>query len=183
MNVIPLEIPEVLCIEPRVFEDARGEFFEAWSERDFAEHVMHETFVQDNVSRSVRGVLRGLHYQLVQPQGKLVRCTQGTVFDVAVDIRRSSSTFGQWVGAELSEANRRALWVPPGFAHGFVTLSETSVFQYKCTAYYAPEFDRTIKWDDPVLGIEWPEIGASSGVLVSEKDQRGASFEAAEVFA
>ena len=182
MIVTPLEIPDVLSVDPRVYEDARGEFYEAWSARVFAEHAMHETFVQDNVSRSVRGVLRGLHYQLVHPQGKLVRCTQGTVFDVAVDIRRSSPTFGRWVGEELSAANRRALWIPPGFAHGFVTLSETAVFQYKCTEYYAPEFDRTIKWDDSVLGIEWPVIGGAEGVLVSEKDKQGSSFDAAEVF-
>jgi len=182
MNFRTLAIGDVNLIEPRVFEDARGEFFEAWSSRDFAEHGLKLSFVQDNVSRSTHGVLRGLHYQIEKPQGKLVRCTLGTVFDVAVDLRRSSPTFGQWVGEELSAQNRRSMWIPPGFAHGFVVQSDSALFEYKCTEYYQQEHDRTIKWDDADLAIDW-KLGAIEAPIVSEKDAQGAAFSDAEVFA
>ena len=157
MNVIPTAIPDVLIIEPRVFGDQRGFFFESFHRRQFAERIGRNVdFVQDNHSRSVKNVLRGLHYQIQQPQGKLVRVVQGTVFDVAVDIRRSSPTFGQHVGVELSAENKRLLWVPEGFAHGFVVLSDTAEFLYKTTDYWAPEFERSLAWNDPAIGIQWP---------------------------
>lgn len=181
MNVIRTEIPDVLILEPRVFGDARGFFLESFNERVFREATgVDLPFVQDNHSRSGRGVLRGLHYQLQQAQGKLVRVVRGAVFDVAVDVRRSSPTFGQWVGCELSEDNHRQFWVPPGFAHGFVVLSETADFLYKATDYYAPEHERCIAWDDPAVGIRWPE-----GIepKLSEKDRRGLALAEAEVFA
>jgi dTDP-4-dehydrorhamnose 3,5-epimerase len=183
MKVTPLAIPDVKLIEPRVFGDERGFFLETWNAAVFREAGLDLTFVQDNWSRSTRGVLRGLHYQLKHTQGKLVRCVSGEVFDVAVDIRRSSPTFGQWVGALLSEANKAALWVPPGFAHGFVTLSESADFQYKCTARYHPESERTIRWDDPEVGIEWP-LDAGITVQLSEKDAtQGKRLTEAEVLA
>jgi dTDP-4-dehydrorhamnose 3,5-epimerase len=181
MKVTPLAIPDVLLIEPKVFGDERGFFFESFNQQAFnAATGTNHQFVQDNHSRSVRGVLRGLHYQIQQPQGKLVRVVQGAVFDVAVDIRKSSPTFGQWVGEELSADNHRQLWVPPGFAHGFLVLSETAEFLYKATDYYAPQHERCIAWDEAALGIAWP-----SGVapLLSSKDQAGMPLTQAELFA
>ncbi|KAF1067118.1 dTDP-4-dehydrorhamnose 3,5-epimerase [Variovorax sp.] len=181
MKATPTAIPEVLVIEPKVFGDARGFFFESFNGKAFDEAVgRHVEFVQDNHSRSAKGVLRGLHYQIQQPQGKLVRCVRGAVFDVAVDIRRSSPTFGQWVGEELSEDNHKQLWVPAGFAHGFLVLTETAEFLYKTTDYYAPAHERCIKWDDADLAIAWPATGGAP--QLSGKDQAGASFAGAEVF-
>ena len=156
MNVQELEIPDVKLIEPRVHGDDRGFFLETWSEADFRKHDLDIRFVQDNWSRSVRGVLRGLHYQLQHPQGKLVRCVAGVVFDVAVDLRRSSPTFGRWVGEVLSAENKRALWIPPGFAHGFLTLSASADFQYKCSDIYFPDGERTLAWNDAGVGVDWP---------------------------
>ena len=156
MKVTPLAIPDVLLIEPRVFGDARGFFMETWHERTFAEAGIAARFVQDNHSRSARGVLRGLHYQLKKPQGKLVRVVSGEVFDVAVDLRRHSPSFGRWVGARLAEDNKHLLWVPPGFAHGFCVLSEHADFLYKCSEFYAPEDEHALRWDDPDIGIDWP---------------------------
>ncbi|MBP7581752.1 MAG: dTDP-4-dehydrorhamnose 3,5-epimerase [Vogesella sp.] len=181
MNIIDTAITDVKIIEPRVFGDERGFFYESFSQRLFDEAVGHRVdFVQDNHSRSARGVLRGLHYQLPPyAQGKLVRCTVGEVFDVAVDIRRSSSTFGQWVGVHLSAENKRQLWIPAGFAHGFVTLSEHAEFLYKSTQYYAPSHDRGILWNDPAIGIAWPDAGA---LQLSGKDQVQPLLAAAELF-
>ena len=175
MKVTPTAIPDVLIIEPKVFGDARGFFYESFNGRAFDEAVgRHVEFVQDNHSRSSKGVLRGLHYQIQQPQGKLVRVARGAVFDVAVDIRKSSPTFGKWVGVELSEDNHKQLWVPPGFAHGFLVLSEAADFLYKTTDYYAPAHERCIAWDDPNVGIDWTleEAGISAPIL-SEKDRKG----------
>ena len=156
-TVIPTTIPEVLILEPQVFGDARGFFFESFNQRDFADKTGVElAFVQDNHSKSDQGVLRGLHYQIQHPQGKLVRVVQGEVFDVAVDLRRSSATFGQWSGVHLSADNHRQLWVPPGFAHGFVVLSERAEFLYKTTDYWFPEHERSLRWNDPAVGIQWP---------------------------
>ncbi|HVE53456.1 MAG TPA: dTDP-4-dehydrorhamnose 3,5-epimerase [Ramlibacter sp.] len=181
MKVTPTAIPEVLVLEPRVFGDHRGFFYESFNEKAFGEATgLALPFVQDNHSRSARGVLRGLHYQVKQAQGKLVRVARGSVFDVAVDIRRSSPTFGRWVGVELSEENHRQLWVPPGFAHGFVVLTESADFLYKTTDYYAPEHERCIAWNDPEVGIAWP---AGVEPKLSEKDSRGLALRAAEVFA
>ena len=181
MQATPTAIPEVLIIEPRVFGDARGFFFESYNARAFAQATgLDLNFVQDNHSRSARGVLRGLHYQLKQPQGKLVRVVRGSVYDVAVDVRKSSPTFGRWVGVELSESNHRQLWVPPGFAHGFLVTSESADFLYKTTDYYAPEHERCIAWNDPAIGIEWPLEGAPA---LSAKDQQGVLLAQAEVFA
>lgn len=179
MNIVPTAIPDVLIIEPKVFEDERGFFYESYNKRALSEHGIDREFVQDNHSRSVRNVLRGLHYQIRQPQGKLVRVISGEVFDVAVDIRRSSKTFGQWVGVNLSDNNRRQLWVPEGFAHGFLVISETAEFIYKCTDYYAPEQERTIMWNDERLGIEWPVIDE---LIMSEKDKAGIPFSSAECY-
>lgn len=174
MKATPLRIPDVLLLEPRVFEDERGFFYESYNQQAFDEAVGHPvTFVQDNHSRSVKGTLRGLHYQIRQPQGKLVRVTRGAVFDVAVDLRTNSPTFGQWVGEYLSEENNRMLWVPPGFAHGFLVTSGTADFQYKCTDFYAPEYERCIRWDDGQLSIEWP---TASQPITSEKDNQGLGF-------
>ena len=181
MKIIATAIPDVLIIEPRVFGDARGFFFESFNQQAFrAATGLDVAFVQDNHSRSAQGVLRGLHYQIEQPQGKLVRVVRGAVFDVAVDLRQASPTFGQWVGVELSEENHRQLWVPAGFGHGFLTLSETADFLYKTTDYYAPEFERCIAWNDPTLGIEWPLDGLTA--LLSQKDQAGVLLANAEVF-
>lgn len=181
MNVIPTAIPDVLIIEPKVFGDARGFFFESFNQRAFNQAVGQEVeFVQDNHSRSSRGVLRGLHYQIRQPQGKLVRVVRGAVFDVAVDVRKSSPTFGRWVGVALTEDNHRQLWVPPGFAHGFVVTSESADFLYKTTDYYAPEHERCIVWNDETIGIEWPLDAAPQ---LSAKDQMGQPLATAEVFA
>lgn len=181
MKATPTTIPDVLVIEPKVFGDARGFFFESFNQRAFNKATgLNETFVQDNHSRSARGVLRGLHYQIQHPQGKLVRVVRGTVFDVAVDIRKSSPTFGQWVGVELSEDNHKQLWVPAGFAHGFLVLSETADFLYKTTDYYAPTHERCIAWNDPAIGIAWPNGLVPS---LSKKDQAGHSLAQAEAFA
>lgn len=171
MKATRLSIPEVVLIEPKVFGDARGFFFESFNQKAFNEATgTNHQFVQDNHSRSSRGVLRGLHYQIQQPQGKLVRVARGAVFDVAVDIRRSSPTFGQWVGAELTEDNQHQLWVPPGFAHGFVVLSESADFLYKTTDYYAPQHERCIAWNDPSIGISWPALAQGQQPLLSAKD-------------
>ena len=181
MQVIPTAIPDVLVIEPKVFGDARGFFFESYNENTFAQATgLKVDFVQDNHSRSAKGVLRGLHYQLKQAQGKLVRVVRGSVYDVAVDLRKSSPTFGRWVGAELSEGNHRQMWVPAGFAHGFLVTSESADFLYKTTDYYAPEHERCIAWNDPAIGIEWPVGGLPQ---LSGKDQQGKLLAQAEVYA
>lgn len=180
MQVIRTALPEVVILEPRVFGDTRGFFMESYNARAFHEATgVHAEFVQDNHSRSARGVLRGLHYQIREAQGKLVRVVRGRVFDVAVDLRRSSPTFGRWTGAELSEDNQRQMWVPEGFAHGFVVLSESADFLYKTTAYYAPEHERCLIWNDPTVGVEWPLDGAP---LLSDKDRRGLPLGECEVF-
>ena len=172
MKSISTAIADVLILEPSVFGDTRGFFFESFNSRAFAEATsLQLDFVQDNHSRSAKGVLRGLHYQAFQPQGKLVRVVRGSVFDVAVDIRKTSPTFGQWVGVELSESNQRQLWVPPGLAHGFLVTSETADFLYKTTDYYAPEHERCLAWDDPAIGIEWPTQNMQP--LLSGKDAAG----------
>lgn len=182
MNVIGTAIADVLILEPKVFGDTRGFFLESFNERAFEAAVGRSVrFVQDNHSRSSKGVLRGLHYQIQQPQGKLVRVTSGAVFDVAVDIRKSSATFGQWVGAELSAENQRQLWVPEGFAHGFLVLSDTADFLYKTTDYYSPEHERCIAWNDGDLKIQWPDIGELP--QLSKKDAAGAALATADVFA
>ena len=182
MNVTPSpKLPDVLIIEPRVFGDARGFFFESFNARAFRERAGFEPqFVQDNHSRSSRGVLRGLHYQIRQPQGKLVRVVRGRVFDVAVDLRRSSPTFGQWDGWELSEENHRQIWIPPGFGHGFVVLSDSADFLYKTTDYYAPEHERCLLWNDPSLGVQWPVDGLE--LKLSDKDLRGLALAGCECF-
>ena len=181
MKIIPTEIADVLIIEPKVFGDARGFFFESFNQNAFQKATgLSVNFVQDNHSRSAQGVLRGLHYQIEQSQGKLVRVVRGAVFDVAVDLRKSSATFGKWVGAELTEENKRQMWVPPGFAHGFLTLSESAEFLYKTTDYYAPQFERCIAWNDPTLSVAWPLSGASP--LVSGKDQAGLLLSDAPLF-
>lgn len=180
MKVTPTKIPDVLILEPEVFGDERGFFMESFNARKFAEATgLGVQFVQDNHSRSAKGVLRGLHYQLQQPQGKLVRVVRGAVFDVAVDIRKHSATFGQWVGVELSAENHRQLWVPAGFAHGFLVLSETADFLYKTTDYYAPEHERCIRWDDPKIDIQWPVDHKPS---LSGKDTLGKLLNDAEIF-
>lgn len=181
MKVISTAIPEVKIIEPVVFGDERGFFHETWNARSFSQAGLNIEFVQDNHSRSGRGVLRGLHYQLYQPQGKLVRVVAGRVFDVAVDLRQSSPTFGRWVGVELSAANKRMVWIPPGFAHGFVTLEDATDFLYKCTDFYAPEHDRTLMWNDPAIGIDWPLEGLV--LQLSAKDKLGKLLADAELFA
>jgi len=182
MNALPTPIEGLLVLEPKVFGDERGFFMESYNQRMFRELTgTSPDFVQDNHSRSARGVLRGLHYQLQQPQGKLVRVTSGVVFDVAVDLRRASPTFGRWHGVELSGENKRQFWVPAGFAHGFVVLSETADFLYKTTDYYAPEYERCIAWNDPAIGIDWPLAGIEP--KLSAKDQAGVSLAQAEVFA
>ena len=181
MKVTPTAIADVLIIEPTVFGDARGFFYESFNQKAFNEATGQSlNFVQDNHSRSAKGVLRGLHYQIQQPQGKLVRVVRGAVFDVAVDIRKSSPTFGKWVGVELTEENHRQLWVPPGFAHGFVVLSESADFLYKTTDYYAPQYERCLLWNDASLAITWPLDGEPG---LSGKDAQGTPFRTAEVFA
>ena len=183
MKVISTALPGVLILEPQVFGDARGFFTESYNRRRFAAATgLDIDFVQDNHSRSARGVLRGLHYQLRQPQGKLVRVVQGAVFDVALDIRRDSPTFGRWVGVELTADNRRQLWVPAGLAHGFVVLSDSADFLYKTSDYYAPEHERSIRWDDPAIGIQWPL--AAHGIdtpILSAKDREGLPLAQAEL--
>jgi dTDP-4-dehydrorhamnose 3,5-epimerase len=181
MNVIKTAIPDVLIIEPKVFGDIRGFFFESYTQRQFEELTgIAPVFVQDNHSRSAGGVLRGLHYQLQQTQGKLVRVTAGEVFDVCIDLRRSSPTFGQSVSVILSAENHRQIWIPPGFAHGFLVTSDNAEFLYKTTDYYAPEHERCLLWNDPVLGIEWP---LQQEPLLSAKDKAGLPLALAEVFA
>jgi dTDP-4-dehydrorhamnose 3,5-epimerase len=180
VKVIATALPDVLLVEPKVFGDARGFFLESWNAKSFAEAGIPAAFVQDNHSRSPRGVLRGLHYQIRQPQGKLVRVVSGEVFDVAVDLRRASPTFGRWVGERLSADNKRMLWIPPGFAHGFLVLSESADFLYKTTDYYAPEHERVIAWNDPDLGIRWPLAGTPT---LSARDAAGARLNDAEHFA
>lgn len=181
MKAITTEIPDVLIIEPKVFGDARGFFFESFNQESFKKITgLDVTFVQDNHSRSAKGVLRGLHYQINRPQGKLVRVVRGVVFDVAVDIRKSSPTFGRWVGVELSESNNRQLWVPPGMAHGFMVLSEVADFLYKTTDYYAPEYERCISWADPQLDIKWPDLGLDP--ILSNKDSVAVNLGFAEVY-
>jgi dTDP-4-dehydrorhamnose 3,5-epimerase len=180
MRIQTTEIPDVLVIEPKVFGDDRGFFYESFNERRFKELTgITENFVQDNHSKSARNVLRGLHYQIQQPQGKLARVVSGEVFDVAVDLRKSSPTFGRWVGVTLSAANKRQMWVPPGFAHGFVVISDSAEFLYKTTDYWAPEFERTILWSDPEIGIDWP---LESAPILSGKDQIGNTLASAELF-
>ena len=179
MRALPTAIPDVLVVEPRVFEDVRGFFFESWNRRAFAEAGIDADFVQDNHSRSRRGVLRGLHYQVLHAQGKLVRVTVGEVFDVAVDLRRSSPTFGRHVAMTLSAANRRMLFIPPGFAHGFLVVSDAAEFLYKTTDYWYPAHERTLQWNDPALGIAWP-----SGIepALAAKDAAGVPLAAADVY-
>ncbi|GAB2850488.1 dTDP-4-dehydrorhamnose 3,5-epimerase [Pseudoduganella ginsengisoli] len=180
MNVIKTPLEGLLVIEPTVFGDQRGFFYESFNAQRFAEQTgVNVQFVQDNHSRSAKGVLRGLHYQIQQAQGKLVRVTSGAVFDVAVDLRKSSPTFGQWYGLELSEENKRQLWIPAGFAHGFVVTSEFAEFLYKTTDYYAPAFERSVIWNDPAIGIEWPLDGEP---LLSAKDKAGVPLAQAEVY-
>lgn len=180
MIVTPTSIPDVIILEPKVFGDNRGFFFESFNQQAFNKAIGQEVqFVQDNHSRSAKNVLRGLHYQIQQPQGKLVRVIQGAVFDVAVDIRKSSPTFGQWTGIELSEENHRQLWVPAGFAHGFLVLTDSAEFLYKTTDYYAPEFERCIAWNDPSIGVHWP---IEDDPQLSGKDQQGVLLNSAEVF-
>ena len=180
-TVTPTAIPEVLVLEPKVFGDARGFFFESFNARDFAQATgLDVTFVQDNHSLSAQGVLRGLHYQVEHAQGKLVRVVQGEVFDVAVDLRQSSPTFGQWVGERLSADNKKQLWVPPGFAHGFVVLSERAEFLYKTTDYWYPEHERSLLWNDPAIGIDWP---LQWQPLLAAKDAAAAPLAQAQVFA
>jgi dTDP-4-dehydrorhamnose 3,5-epimerase len=180
MEVIQTEIPDVVIIEPKVFGDERGFFLESFNEKTFSEKTgVTASFVQDNHSRSAQNVLRGLHYQIQNPQGKLVRVTSGSVYDVALDIRKSSATFGQWTGCLLSDDNHRQLWVPPGFAHGFVVLSEVADFLYKTTNYYSPGHERCILWNDPAINIDWKFAGKP---VLSAKDQAGVPLDQAEVF-
>ena len=175
-------LPGVIRVTPEVIVDDRGYFMETWQSRKFAEHAIDASFVQDNVSQSARGTLRGLHYQVEQAQGKLVRVVQGEAFDVAVDLRRSSPHFGRWVGVVLSAENKHQLWLPPGFGHGFLVLSETAKFEYKCTDYYAPEFERSIRWNDPDIGIDWPLVAGEQPRL-SERDAASPFLKDAETFA
>jgi dTDP-4-dehydrorhamnose 3,5-epimerase len=181
MNIIETAIPGPLIIEPRVFGDARGFFMETWNAAAFAGAGLDLAFVQDNHSRSQKGVLRGLHFQNPGPQGKLVRVTRGAVFDVAVDLRASSPHFGKWVGVELNADNQRMFWVPEGFAHGFLTLKDDTDFLYKCTAPYAPQSEYTLAWNDPAVGIEWPMTGLDP--IISDKDMRGLPLADVPVFA
>jgi dTDP-4-dehydrorhamnose 3,5-epimerase len=181
MEFVPTAVlPDVVLVKPRVFEDDRGYFLETWQEEKFAAAGVPARFVQDNHSRSARHTLRGLHYQIVRPQGKLVRVTRGSVLDVAVDIRRSSPTFGRWVGVELSEENHYMLWVPAGFAHGYLAISEQADFLYKCTDFWFPQHERGIAWNDPDLGIDWPLAGGSAEL--SAKDRAAPAFRNAECF-
>ena len=181
MKFIPTEIPGVIIVEPDVFGDHRGFFMESWHAEKFAEGGIDAQFVQDNHSRSSQGILRGLHYQIEQPQGKLVRVLSGEVFDVVVDLRRDSPTFGKWVGMYLNDTDKKMLWVPPGFAHGFYVVSEQADFFYKCTELYAPEHERAIRWDDPDLAIDWP-IASGQEPVLAPKDAAAKSFKDAEVY-
>lgn len=181
MEFVPTELPEVVLIKPRVFGDERGFFMETWHARRFADAGIPASFVQDNHSRSAKHILRGLHYQIRQPQGKLVRVVAGAVFDVVVDMRRSSPTFGRWAGVELSATNHQMLWIPPGFAHGFLVLSDAVDFVYKCTEFWAPEHERSLLWNDADVGIEWP-LPAGVPPILSAKDAAGSYFKNAECF-
>jgi len=181
MNRIETSLPGCLVLEPTVHGDERGFFVESWNRRTFVDIGLDVDFVQDNHSRSSHGVIRGIHYQIVNPQGKLVRVTKGSVFDVAVDLRRNSNHFGEWHGTTLSEENQRMLWVPPGFGHGFLVTSEKADFQYKCTSHYDPEHDRAVRWDDPTIGIDWPVAGGSVPIL-SPKDAAAPLLADAEVY-
>ncbi|WP_096084688.1 dTDP-4-dehydrorhamnose 3,5-epimerase [Agaribacterium haliotis] len=181
MKFIQTKIPEVVILEPQVFGDDRGFFMETFRASEFNEKCAPREFVQENHSSSAQGILRGLHYQIQNPQGKLVRVVKGSVYDVAVDIRKSSATFGQWVGVELSAANKRQLWVPEGFAHGFYVTSESAEFVYKCTNYYAPEYERSLLWNDSRLSIDWPLVDNQAPTL-SEKDAQAPGFEQADKF-
>jgi len=181
MKYTPLKIPEVVLMTPEVFQDQRGFFFETWRKDDFEKNIGNYSFVQDNYSKSTYGILRGLHFQIRHPQGKLARVTSGEVFDVAVDLRKSSLTFGKWIGIILSSKNKQMMWIPPGFAHGFCVLSHEAEFEYKCTDYYNPESERCIQWDDPVLNIDWPLL-KNAQPLLSTKDKAGISFDKAEVY-
>ena len=182
MKFVETSLAGIVRIEPTVHRDGRGYFMETWQSRRFADHGISAEFVQDNASRSTRGTLRGLHYQIEQAQGKLVRVVQGEVYDLAVDLRKSSPQFGQWVGEVLSAENKHQLWVPPGFGHGFLVLSETAEFEYKCTDYYAPEFERSIRWDDPDIGIDWPLVDGKQPML-SSKDAAAPLLKDAETYA
>lgn len=182
MNFIPTDIPDVILIEPRVFGDERGFFMETYQQQKYAAAGINFQFVQDNHSRSVRGTLRGLHYQIRYAQGKLVRVVLGEIFDVAVDLRRSSPTFGKWVGYNLSAENKRQLWLPPGFGHGFYTLSDWAEVVYKATDFYSQPDERSIIWNDPEIGIQWPQQTAET-LIISEKDAQGSTLKQAEVFA
>lgn len=182
MKIIPTAVKDALILEPEAFGDSRGFFMESWNRKAFADAGLDIDFVQDNHSRSQRGVLRGLHYQLKQPQGKLVRVAGGTVFDVAVDLRRTSPTFGQWAGVILSAENQRMFWVPPGFAHGFLVLSESADFLYKASDYYAPEHERSILWNDPDLTIDWPLDDIPGKPLLATKDVVAVRFKDAETY-
>ena len=182
MKFVETGLPGVILIEPKVFEDARGYFMETWRESLYRDAGIDAEFVQENVSRSLhRNTLRGLHYQVVEPQGKLVRVIEGSVFDVAVDLRRGSPNYLKWVGLELSAVDRRLLWIPPGFGHGFLVTSDAAEFEYKCTAYYAPEHDRAIRWDDPDIGIDWP-LQAGAEPVLSEKDANAPYLAEAETY-
>jgi dTDP-4-dehydrorhamnose 3,5-epimerase len=181
MTFEPTRLPEVVLIKPKVFGDERGYFLETWQQRSFAEAGIDATFVQDNHSHSSQHILRGLHYQIKQPQGKLVRVTRGAVFDVAVDIRRGSARFGQWVGVTLSDTNHHFLWVPPGFAHGYLALTDQVDFLYKCTDYYAPQHERAIRWDDPSIGVQWP-LPEGVEPILSAKDAVAPPFGDAETY-
>jgi len=181
MDFTPLTLEGVVLIRPRMWDDGRGFFFESWHHEKFSAAGIPAQFVQDNHSKSAQGTLRGLHYQIQHPQGKLVRVTAGEVYDVVVDIRRSSPTFGRWLGCTLSAENRHMLWVPPGFAHGFYVVSECAEFLYKCTDFYAPEHERSIRWDDPELDIPWPLVGGGAPTL-SKRDAAGTLLRDAEVF-
>ena len=181
MKFIDTSLSGVIAIEPVVHSDDRGFFMETWHSGRFADHGIDANFVQDNFSRSGRGTLRGLHYQIENPQGKLLQVVRGEIFDVAVDLRKSSPMFGDWVGVTLSESNNQQLWIPPGFAHGFLVISETAEVEYKCTDYYAPEFERTIRWNDPDLSIAWPLLDGSEPVL-SEKDAAASLLKDAETY-
>ena len=182
MKAIPTAIPEIIVLEPRVFGDQRGFFLESYNERVFQDLGLPTRFVQDNHSKSLRGVLRGLHYQLGTPQGKLIRVLQGEIYDVAVDLRRSSPTFGQYVGELLDDQGRRMLWIPPGFAHGFLVLSETAEVAYKASEFYAPEQERSLLWNDSTVGVEWPLHLIGTGPILSTKDEAGLALDVAETF-
>ena len=181
MEFIPTRLPEVVLIKPKVFGDERGFFLESWQQKKFADDGIHADFVQDNHSHSSQWILRGMHYQIQNTQGKLVRVSRGAVYDVAIDVRRSSPRFGEWVGVELSDTNHHMMWIPPGFAHGFLTLTEKVDFMYKCTELYSPQYERCIRWDDPDVGIQWPlPVGVSP--QLAARDAQAPGIRNAEVF-